>query len=127
VQRFFLVCFGGALGSGARYLLTLWASRRFGAGFPWGTFGVNVLGCFLVGVVLRLAAGNGAISSTMQLALTAGFLGGFTTYSAFNQETIASFERGAWTIAGANLFGTVVACLVAGFLGHAAGRALAGS
>lgn len=126
MERLVLVCLGGAVGSGARYLVSGWVMQRLGSGFPWGTLCVNVVGSFLIGAIMRIAGTTTWISPTTQLTLTVGILGGFTTYSSFNYEVVASLEQGAWLVAGANVLGTVVACLAAGFLGLAAARAITG-
>lgn len=126
MERLVLVCLGGALGSGARYLVSGWVLQRLGSGFPWGTLCVNVVGSFLIGAIMRIAGTTTWISPTAQITLTVGILGGFTTYSSFNYEVVASLEQGAWLVAGANVLGTVVACLAAGFLGLAAARAITG-
>ncbi len=127
MERVLAVCLGGAVGSGARYLLSTWVIARLGSGFPWGTLCVNVVGSFLLGAILRIAGATTWITPTTQIALTAGVLGGFTTYSSFNHEITANLERGAWLLAGAYLVGTVSACLAAGFLGQFAARAVVGS
>ncbi|MES2710402.1 MAG: fluoride efflux transporter CrcB [Pseudomonadota bacterium] len=82
------VALGGALGSVARYLLTLLAVAQLGAGFPWGTLAINIAGSALIGV----AAGLGA-SGEWRLFLVTGVLGGFTTFSAFSLETGLLWER----------------------------------
>lgn len=126
MERLLWVCLGGAAGSGARYLVTGWVSERMGAGFPWGTLCVNVTGSFLLGAIMQLASTASSLSPTAQVALTIGVVGGFTTYSTFNYEMLASFQQGAWAWATANLLATVVGCLVAGLLGQASVRALFG-
>jgi len=126
MERFLWVCLGGAAGSGARYLITHWVSERTNAGFPWGTLCVNVVGSFLLGAVLQLAATPRSFSPTAQVALTVGVLGGFTTYSTFNQEMLTSLQRGAWAMTAAILLATVVGCLAGGLSGQAAVRALFG-
>ena len=122
MNRFLLICLGGALGSGARYLVSLWALRWLGSSFPWGTFIVNVLGCFLLSVVVHAPALNRILTPTVQLALTVGVMGGFTTYSSFNYEATEYFREAlpvrGWLYLGA----TIVACLGAGLLGLAAAR-----
>ncbi|HEY6003048.1 MAG TPA: fluoride efflux transporter CrcB, partial [Anaeromyxobacter sp.] len=120
--RLLLVCAGGAVGSGARYLVSTWAARQLGADFPRGTVLVNATGSFLLALVFGLRAE--ALSPETRLFLGAGIMGGYTTYSSFNYETIALLERGAAGLAVANVLVTVSACLVAGFLGLAAGRVL---
>ena len=124
MEKLLWVCLGGAAGSGARYLLTGWIQERTGTGFPWGTLGVNVSGSFLLGVVVQFASGTRSLSPTAQATLTIGVLGGFTTYSTFNQETLTRLQQGSWALAAANLLATVVGCLVAGLLGQAVARSL---
>lgn len=126
MERFLWVCLGGAAGSAARYLLTGWIGERLNAGFPWGTLCVNVSGSFLLGAIMQLASTASSFSPTAQATLTIGVLGGFTTYSTFNYETLTSFQQGAWTMAAANVVATVAGCLAAGLLGQAAARALFG-
>jgi fluoride exporter len=124
VTRLLLVCAGGALGSGARFLVSTWAVRALGADFPRGTLLVNVTGSFVLAVVVALP--GGWISAEARLFLGAGLLGGFTTYSSFNYETLALLERGSTVLAVANLTLTVVLCLLAGVAGLALGRSFAG-
>ncbi len=123
-MRLFWISLGGAVGTAARYLLSGWMLKTAGPGFPWGTLAVNVIGSFLLG--LLAAVGANAFSPTLRLALTTGVMGGFTTYSTFNYETLRALQDGAWGVAFANLFVTVFGCLAAGLLGFAAGRSLAG-
>jgi CrcB protein len=113
MARFLLICAGGAAGTGARYLLALWVTSKTGDGFPFGTLAVNVIGSFVMGFLFQLAIAH-PMTDTTKLALTTGILGGFTTYSAFNQETLRFFQLGAWTTGLANLGVTVVSCLAAG-------------
>ena len=124
--RFLSICLGGAFGTGARYLLSGWISRLSGPGLPLGTFTVNVIGSFLLGLLSEVALTTEAISPTMRLTLTTGVLGGFTTYSSFSYETVESLRTGALGLAGLYVALTVVVCLLAGFLGLAAGRLLVG-
>lgn len=113
----------GALGSGARYLVGLWAFERFGAGFPFGTLIVNVTGCFALGFVAHLATAS-AWSPELRAAIVIGFLGGFTTYSSFNQETLAMLSTGSAGAAVMNIAITLAAGLAAGWLGLVAARQL---
>lgn len=116
-----LVMIAGGLGSGARYLIGLWAFEKIGRAFPYGTLIVNVAGCFALGAVAQLAA-SGSWTPEARAAVAAGFLGGFTTYSSFNQETIAMFAGGASGAAAANIVITLAGGLAAGLLGAAAAR-----
>jgi fluoride exporter len=126
VSRFLWICLGGAAGTGARYLLSGWALGAFGASFPFGTFAVNVIGSFFAGLLLQMGLATPILSPTLRLALTTGVLGGFTTYSTFNTETIRYVQDGAWQVAAANVSLTVTVCLLAGFAGIAAGRGIFG-
>jgi CrcB protein len=126
MARFFWICFGGAAGTGARYAISGWALRAFGPTFPYGTLAVNLLGSFGVGLLMQVGLSTPLMSPTLRLSLTTGVMGGFTTYSTFNYETIRYVQDGAWPLAAANVAVTLVACLAAGFAGLAAGRALFG-
>ncbi|MEP7009859.1 MAG: fluoride efflux transporter CrcB [Acidobacteriota bacterium] len=121
--RLLWISLGGAVGTAARYLLSGWILRTAGPGFPWGTLAVNTIGSFLLG--LLMAVGSTSLSPTLRLALTTGVMGGFTTYSTFNYETLKALQDSAWLVAFANLSVTVFGCLIAGLLGFAAGRWLA--
>ena len=125
LRNLLLVVVGGGIGSGARYLVSTWVLSRWGTGFPLGTLSVNVLGSFLLGVVMQL--GLGLIGAEARILVTTGFLGGFTTYSTFNFETLRFAEHGNWTLFMANAAATFLGCLVAGSLGATVGRVLAPS
>ena len=127
MERLAWVCLGSALGGGARYLISLGALRVLGAAFPYGTLAVNVLGSFLIGLIMHVALETALISPTVRIFLTTGIMGGLTTYSTFNYETLQLASDGEWLLASANLVATVGACLVAGVLGLASGRALVAS
>jgi CrcB protein len=124
VGKVVLVCVGGAIGSGCRYLVATWAAETFGPGFPHGTLIVNVVGSFLIAAIMETSLRTLAISSTLRLFLTTGIMGGFTTYSSFNYETMRLVEDGAVGLALLNLGATVAGCLGAGVLGLASVRML---
>jgi CrcB protein len=123
VLRLLLVCAGGALGSGARYLVSTWAARSLGADFPRGTLIVNAVGSFVLGVIFVLPGEK--LSPDVRLFLGAGLLGGFTTYSSFNAETLALLEQGSAGLAALNVAATTLGCLLAGAAGLVIGRLLA--
>lgn len=126
MERLLIVSAGGALGTAARYLLTGWIASRTSV-FPLGTLAVNVLGSFLIGVIMEVALNTNSISPAMRLGLTTGVLGGFTTYSTFNYETLQMMRSGSTLLASANLAVTLAACIIAGIGGLAAGRVLSGA
>lgn len=127
MARFLWICLGGAAGTGARYLLSGWLLRAAGPGFPWGTLAVNVLGSFLLGLIMQIAIATDLLSPTLRLTLTTGVMGGFTTYSTFNYETLQYLQQNDWVLGSLNLVATVAVCLAAGSLGLVAGRLLAGT
>ncbi len=125
--RFLLICLGGALGTGARYLIAIGVPRVLGTSFPYATLTVNVVGSFLLGAVMHVGLTTNLISPGLRLVLTTGVMGGFTTYSTFNYETMEYLREGAFWLAGINVAATLVLCLLAGALGLALARWLVGS
>jgi CrcB protein len=125
MERLIWICLGGAAGTGVRYLIALWAARRFGSTFPYGTLIVNLAGCFAITVVMH-AALTLAWSPTLRSAVTIGFIGGLTTYSSFNYETTRLMEDGAAGAAALNAVATIVGAFAAGWLGTVCARALLG-
>lgn len=118
---FALVCLGGALGTGARYLVGGLAARWLGAELPYGTLLVNVVGSFLIGLVQELALAA-VMPERARLVLAVGVLGGFTTYSAFAYESLRLAAGGAWGPAALYVGLTGVLCFAACLLGVGAGR-----
>jgi CrcB protein len=104
-------------------LLATWSAEKLGPGFPYGTLTVNLVGCFLIAIVMQLAAVQGW-SPAMRATIAVGFLGGFTTYSSFNFEVIALMQTAPAT-AGAYLLLTLVGGFVAGWLGLFVARLVA--
>ncbi len=125
MQRFLLVCLGGAAGSGTRYLVSSWAARSLGGPFPWATLLVNLAGCFLLGLIMQVALTTATLSVEVRLLLTTGVMGGLTTYSTFNYESIKMWQEGATRLALVNVGVTTLGCLAAGLAGLAVGRSLA--
>jgi fluoride exporter len=119
-----LVCVGGAVGSGLRYLTGMLAVHWLGAGFPYGTLAVNLVGAFLIGLVQQLA--GGLIPEEARLLLVVGVLGGMTTYSAFAYETVRLMSLAEWGKAWTNLTVTTTLSLLLCWLGMAAGRVFTG-
>jgi CrcB protein len=119
---------GGAVGTLLRYGLgLLLADRTLASGWPLGTLAANGLGSFLLAVVIAAFDGAQIGGVDARLVLGVGVLGGFTTYSSFNLETIALAQEGHVARAAAYVSVTVVACLVAGILGTLAVNAARGA
>lgn len=125
MERLLWICLAGAVGTGARYLVAVWAAERFGSHFPYGTLIVNLVGCFVIAVMMHAASMLGW-SATVRAALTIGFIGGLTTYSSFNHETMRLFEEGGSTAALMNVGVTLVGGLVAGWSGLTIARQIVG-
>lgn len=123
--RFLLICLGGAIGTGARYLVSVWAAAVFGASFPFGTVLVNAVGSFLAALLMQLGLSEW-ISPTPRLVLVTGVMGGFTTYSAFNYETLALIEGGSLRIGVLYVAITITVCIAAGMAGLALARVITG-
>ena len=100
---------GGALGSALRYGLALGVQRRLGAGWPFGTLAVNLLGSFLIGWAFHLLVSREILAEGPRLFIVAGLLGGFTTFSAFSLETLRLLQEGAWPLAALSTAGGLLA------------------
>lgn len=111
------IALGGALGAVGRYALSSQITHWIGPGFPWGILLVNVIGCFVMGVVAELGALMLNLSPEMRAFLTTGILGGFTTFSAFALDSAVMIERGDWTATAAYIAASVLGSILALFLG----------
>ena len=120
-----LVMIGGAVGAGLRYEAGRAALSHFGAGFPWGTLAVNLVGGLLIGLLAGFMLGEGAADRPAWLLLAVGVLGGFTTFSAFGLDVLLMAQRGAVSLAGLYVAASVVGAVALTGLGWWAGRALA--
>lgn len=116
--------FGGALGTVARYLLTLFIQARAGADFPLGTLLINITGSVLLGFFMRYGLESATASPEMRLLLTTGFCGGYTTFSTFSYETARLIEDGEWLRGGGYVLASVVISLAGTFIGFALARSL---
>ena len=119
-----LVLLGGALGSGARYLVSLFFLERFGSGFPWGTLTVNVVGSFLIGLIAALADEQTVLGPSSRVFLVVGVLGGFTTFSSFSLETLRLLEHDGVGPALLNVAGNGALSILAAVLGIVIGRGI---
>lgn len=117
MERFLWIGFAGAIGTWTRWLVGIGAMKWFGTRLPWGTLIVNILGCFLIAIVMHAASMKAISSETTRLALVTGFLGGLTTYSSFNYETTALFRDNAPGSAVTNFLLTTVLCFASGVTG----------
>jgi CrcB protein len=106
------IALAGAAGALARYGLSGLAHRWWGAGFPWGTLTVNLIGCLLLGLLTEMTRHTGWLSPEVRAAIGIGFLGSFTTFSTFGVETFRAIEQGDWGVAALNIASNVVLGLI---------------
>ena len=117
-----LVALGGALGSVARFWMTILIGRMTGPNFPWGTIVINVLGSMIIGgfAALPTMIGNRwSISSDTRIFLMVGLCGGFTTFSSFSLQTVELIREGRLLAALANVLVSVLVCCIATSIGYA--------
>jgi CrcB protein len=122
LRTFWAVAIGAALGGVSRYYLSAAIQHRTGATFPWGTLVINVTGSLLLGFIVRYALATPAVSVEMRALLTAGFCGGYTTFSTYSFETASLLEDGQYSRAGVYALGSMVVALVATFGGFVLAR-----
>jgi CrcB protein len=117
---YFWVALGGAIGSVARFWLSVQVALWTGLAFPWGTVLVNIIGSLVIGFVATLTGPNGRVTVPVeaQAFVMVGLCGGFTTFSAFSLQTLELARDGRLLYAGANIVLSVVLCLTAVALGH---------
>lgn len=115
------VASGAAVGALARWLAALWLNHAW-AGFALGTLAVNCVGGLLIGVSLEVFAR--APNEFLRLLLVTGFLGGFTTFSAFSAESLSLLQAGRWSLAALHTTAHVLGALACAALGHGLARLL---
>lgn len=118
------VGFAGFFGAISRYWIDGLVSRLSGGGFPWGTFVVNISGCFLVGLLTTVLTERLLPHPTVRIAVTVGFVGAYTTFSTFAYESLRQVQGGALGMAIGNVAGSVVLGIAAAWAGVALGRAI---
>lgn len=111
------ISIGAVLGANARFLVGLWAARRLGAVFPYGTMLINVSGCFLVGLIATWLIEGPGEAWWIPPGVIVGFLGSYTTFSTFSWESLILLRSGRSVAAAASIGGNVVGALVATSLG----------
>lgn len=122
MERYLLIAIGGAAGALARFQVASMIQTRLASGFPWGTFVVNISGCFVMGAVAVLLSRQSAASPNWRFLIPIGFIGAYTTFSTFELETYSAIGEGSWMTAIGNVSGSVIAGYVALALGVVAAR-----
>ena len=116
------IALGGALGALSRHFMARAVMSGLGLGFPYGTLAVNILGSFLMGIVVAWLMPKFQLSPYFQAFLTVGFLGGFTTFSAFSLEVVNLMERNELGLTVLYIFLSVLLAVGALFIGLKLGR-----
>lgn len=116
-RNIILVGVGGFLGSVFRYLVTILLARQFTTSFPLGTLTVNIVGCFLIGILFALSEKGNLLTPEWRIFLTTGFCGGFTTFSTFSYESIRLLQDGELLYLSLNVALSVIVGFAATYLG----------
>lgn len=126
MQTYLWIGLGGALGSMARHWCNGAVTRLAGAGFPWGTLLINVLGSVVIGFAAATMrdAGRFPGNDAARQFVMVGLCGGYTTFSAFSLQTLSLMQGGQWLPAAGNIGLSVVLCVAGAWLGYMAGLAV---
>jgi CrcB protein len=120
--KYFAISLGGILGANSRYLIAEWAAQRFGAGFPYGTFIINISGSFLLGFFMAFLQDRAFIHPNYRLFFATGFCGAYTTFSTFTYESLRLWQDGSFLLAITNLLGSLAVGMFGVLLGFVFGR-----
>lgn len=112
LQKLFLIALAGSLGTLARFGLSGFVQRITGPHFPWGTFSVNVIGCYLFGVIWAMTENRGLMSDYTRIIILVGFMGAFTTFSTYIFESSQMLRDSQWLA----VLGNLMANNIVGFL-----------
>lgn len=126
MQNYFIVFFGAGIGGVVRYWGTNFIYKFLSPTFPYGTLFVNVLGSFIIGIVMYYLDSNDLINQELRIFLTIGFCGGLTTFSTFSYETINFLKENEFLFAGLNIIANVLITLVALFIAYKLSKLLSG-
>ena len=119
------IAIGGAVGALGRHFVNVAMGSLLGTGFPWGTVTVNIVGSFLMGVLIHMLAVSWNVSPEMRALLTVGALGAFTTFSTFSLDVVTMYERDALLLVGVYVVVSVVASIGALLVGLRFARVVA--
>lgn len=122
MQNLLVIALAGGLGAISRYGLAGFVQRHAPAGFPLGTFAVNLLGCLAFGLVWGLLEDRVGLAPQVRLAALTGFMGAFTTFSTFAFESAAMLQHGQWLYGSLNILGQNLGGLAFVLLGMGLGR-----
>ena len=124
MRELLIVFLGGGFGSVARFTLGRWIGAFHATQFPWETFVVNILACFILGLLVGLADHKQLISPAARLFWTVGFCGGFSTFSTFSNELLHLLQSGLTTTLMLYIFGSLLFCVAATYCGLFIGESI---
>ena len=124
MYTYLAIAFGGALGALSRYWLTVSIERFNGTGFPLGTFMVNLLGSFLIGLLYIFFAEKLSVADQWRPVIITGFLGAMTTFSTFSLDALLLFQQGHYNTALFYVLSSVMICIFAAYVGMQIARML---
>jgi fluoride exporter len=125
VGKLFMVGIGGFAGSVARYWVGAYVGQRMGTRFPYGTFLINITGSFLIGFVMTVLTEKTSLSPNWRYLIPIGFIGGYTTFSTFEYETLRAVQDGQFTAGILNVVLSVIVGFAMVWAGAVAGKAVA--
>jgi CrcB protein len=117
LQKYFLIAFGGALGSMARYWVGSTIGGRMGTKFPYGTFVINITACVIIGFSLTFLAKRVEINSAWRFLIPIGFIGAYSTFSTYEWETLSTIRTGAFLMAALYAVSSLILGLAAVWFG----------
>jgi fluoride exporter len=117
LQKYFLIAFGGALGSMARYWVGSTVGGRMGTKFPYGTFVINITACVIIGFSLTFLAKRVEINSAWRFLVPVGFIGAYSTFSTYEWETLSTIRTGAFLMAAVYAVSSLILGLAAVWFG----------
>ncbi len=117
MKLLFAVAVGGAIGAVGRLLVARQMAHWLGTGFPWGTLTVNILGSFVMGVLIEIMALRWSVGTEVRAFMVVGILGSFTTFSSFSLDVSVLFERGQMLASGGYMLASVALSLLGLFSG----------
>jgi CrcB protein len=113
MQKYFLIAFGGALGSVARYWVGSTIANRMGVKFPYGTFVINITACAIIGFTLTFLGRRADLNPAWRFLVPVGFIGAYSTFSTYEWETLSTLRSGAFFLAALYAIGSLIVGLAA--------------
>lgn len=119
MQKYFLIAFGGALGSMARYWVGSTVAGRMGTKFPYGTFVINITACVIIGFSLTVLVKRADLNPAWRFLVPVGFIGAYSTFSTYEWETLSTIRTGAFLLAALYAISSLILGLAAVWAGSA--------